>query len=85
MVFIMAKFLRIDETTRYNLDYIYKTEILEAKVGDKAFSFGNSGKKVFYVKFFSSISDKESWESEYFNSLEEADLWLNDFLDKFET
>ncbi|MEK7434897.1 MAG: hypothetical protein AABZ74_17315 [Cyanobacteriota bacterium] len=80
----MPKFLKIDETTRYNLDYIYKTEILEAKVGEKTFGFGGGGKKVYFIKFFSSISDKDSWESEYFNSIEEADSWLSDFISRYE-
>lgn len=75
----MAKFIKIDDSIRYNLDFIYKTEILESKVSDKVFSLGG-GRTVWYVKFFSSISDKDSWESDYFNSLEEADKWLEDFL-----
>jgi ribosomal protein S24E len=78
----MIKFLKIDENVRYNLDYIYKTEILEGKVSEKAFSFG-SGRKVFYVKFYSSISDKDSWESDYFNSIEEANEWLDNFISKY--
>ena len=80
----MPKFLKIDETTRYNVDYIYKTEILEAKVGEKAFGFGGGSKKVYYIKFFSSVSDKDSWESEYFNSIEEADEWLTEFISRYE-
>jgi hypothetical protein len=76
----MTKFIKIDETIRYNLDYIYKTEIVEAKVSDKGL-FGG-GRKVYYVKFYSSVSDKDSWESDYFNSAEEADTWLDEFISK---
>lgn len=79
----MAKFIKIDDTTRYNIDYIYKTEILESKVGEKAFGFGGGGKTVYYVKFYSSVSDADSWESEFFNSIEEADTWVNDFLSRY--
>jgi hypothetical protein len=78
----MVKFVRIDDTVRYNLDFIYKTEIFEAKVNEKAFSLGG-GRKVWYVKFSSSVSDKDSWESEYFNSNEEANIWLDQFIDKY--
>ncbi|MBC7472829.1 MAG: hypothetical protein H7263_00950 [Candidatus Sericytochromatia bacterium] len=77
----MAKFIKIDDSIRYNLDFIYKTEILESKVSDKRFSL-SSGRTVWYVKFYSSMSDKDSWESDYFNSTEEADNWLNEFLKK---
>jgi hypothetical protein len=78
----MVKFIRIDESIRYNLEFIYKTEILEAKVNEKAFSLGG-GRKVWFVKFYSSISDKDSWESEYFNSSEEANDWLDQFIEKY--
>lgn len=77
----MAKFIKIDETTRYNLDFVHKIEILEGKVSEKVFSLGG-GRTVWYVRFYSSISDKESWDSEYFNSLEEANKWTDDFIDK---
>lgn len=78
----MAKFIKIDNTTRYNLNFIYKTEIHEGKVNEKVFSLGG-GRKVYYVKFYSSVSDKDAWESEYFNSIEEADEWLTEFLQKY--
>jgi hypothetical protein len=77
----MNKFIKIDENVRYNLNFIYKTEILESKVSDKVFSLGG-GRTVWYVRFYSSITDKDSWESDYFNTLEEADKWLDDFLRK---
>jgi len=77
----MVKFIRIDDSVRYNLDFIYKTEIIEAKVNEKAFSLGG-GRKVWFVKFYSSINDKDSWESDYFNSIEEANKWLDDFIAK---
>lgn len=77
----MAKFIKIDDTTRYNLDFVHKIEVLEGKVSEKVFSLGG-GRTVWYARFYSSISDKESWDSEYFNSLEEANRWVDEFIDK---
>lgn len=77
----MSKFIKIDATTRYNLDFIHKIDILEGKVNEKVFSLGG-GRVVWYVRFYSSISDKETWDSEYFNTLEEANSWLDDFIAK---
>jgi hypothetical protein len=77
----MHKFIQIDDTVRYNLDFIYKTEIVEGRVSEKTFSLGG-GRKVWYVKFYSSISANEAWESEYFNSVAEANEWLTGFLEK---
>lgn len=77
----MIKFIRVDDITRYNLNFIYKTEILESSVNEKFFSLGG-GKKVWFVKFCSSVSEKESWESQYFNSIEEANEWLDKFIEE---
>lgn len=77
----MSKFIVIDDNTRYNLDFVHKIEILEGKVSEKVFSLGG-GRVVWYVRFFSSINDKDSWDSEYFNSLEDANKWLDEFIYK---
>lgn len=77
----MSKFIKIDENTRYNLDFIHKIEVLEGKVNEKVFSLGG-GRVVWYVRFYSSMSDKDSWDSEYFNSLNEANNWLDEFIKK---
>ncbi len=78
----MHKFIQIDDTVRYNLDFIYKTEIVEGRVSEKKTFSLTGGRKVWYVKFYSSISANEAWESEYFNSVEEANEWLTEFLEK---